>query len=41
MRVLCNGPHAQLAVVPFPLCCPIPDEVTNEDAVFGVLASSS
>ncbi len=39
MRVLSNGPHAELALVPASLCIRIPDNVTDEDAAFGILAS--
>lgn len=39
MRVLSNGPHAELALVPASLCIPIPDNVEDDEAVFGILAS--
>lgn len=39
MRVLSNGPHAELALVPAALCSAIPEEVSDEDAVFGILAA--
>lgn len=38
-RVLSNGPHADYALVPENLCVRIPDGVSNEDAVFGIVGS--
>ncbi|HPS03343.1 MAG TPA: zinc-binding alcohol dehydrogenase, partial [Candidatus Sumerlaeota bacterium] len=38
-RVASNGPHAEIACVPRNLCAKIPDSVTDEQAVFTVLAS--
>lgn len=38
-RVLSNGPHADVVRVGKNLCAKIPDNVTNEEAVFTVVAS--
>ncbi len=38
-RVASNGPHAELVAVPKTLCAAIPDDVTDEQAAFTVLAS--
>ena len=38
-RVASNGAHAEVVVVPHRLCARIPDEVSDEDAAFTVLAS--
>ncbi|RDE22990.1 dehydrogenase [Motiliproteus coralliicola] len=38
-RVISNGPHADLVVVPKNLCARIPDQVDDESAAFTVLAS--
>ena len=38
-RVLSNGPHADIVRVPRNLCAPIPDGVTDEQAVFGVVGA--
>lgn len=38
-RVLSNGPHAEVVCVPQNLCARIPDEVSFEEAAFGVAAS--
>ncbi|MCP9892070.1 bi-domain-containing oxidoreductase [Cyanobium sp. Aljojuca 7D2] len=38
-RVVSNGPHAELVVVPQHLCAPIPAGVLDEAAAFTVLAS--
>ncbi|MFW6155405.1 MAG: bi-domain-containing oxidoreductase [Planctomycetota bacterium] len=38
-RVVSNGPHAELVAVPKTLCATIPDDVTDEQAAFTVLAS--
>lgn len=38
-RVVSNGPHADVVRVPKNLCALIPDEVTDEEAVFTVVAS--
>jgi predicted dehydrogenase len=38
-RVVSNGRHADLVVVPRNLCAPIPDVVDDESAVFTVVAS--
>ncbi|WP_313598283.1 bi-domain-containing oxidoreductase [Pseudomonas sp.] len=38
-RVVSNGPHADIVVVPKNLCALIPDSVTDEAASFTVLAS--
>ena len=38
-RVLSNGPHAEIVCVPRNLCAKIPDQVSFEDASFGVAAS--
>ena len=35
-RVVSNGPHAELVVVPKHLCCKIPSSVTDESASFTV-----
>jgi len=38
-RVVSNGPHAELVVVPQTLCAKVPDNVDDEAAVFAVPAS--
>lgn len=38
-RVASNGPHAEIVAVPKNLCARIPDDVTDEQAAFTVLAS--
>ena len=38
-RIISNGPHADLVRVPVNLCAKIPDEVSNEEAAFTVVAS--
>jgi len=38
-RVISNGPHADIVAVPKTLCAKIPDNVTDEQAAFTVLAS--
>lgn len=38
-RVASNGPHAEIVCVPRNLCAKIPDEVSDEQAAFTVLAS--
>jgi predicted dehydrogenase/threonine dehydrogenase-like Zn-dependent dehydrogenase len=38
-RVASNGPHAEVVCVPYSLCARIPDEVSDEEAAFTVLAS--
>lgn len=38
-RVLSNGPHADIVCVPKNLCARIPDNVSDEAAAFGVVAS--
>ncbi|MCX5872565.1 MAG: bi-domain-containing oxidoreductase [Deltaproteobacteria bacterium] len=38
-RVVSNGPHAEIVLVPKNLCARIPDTVTNEEAVFTVLGA--
>jgi len=38
-RVVSNGPHAEIVAVPYNLCAKIPDNVTDEQAAFTVLAS--
>lgn len=38
-RVVSNGPHAEIVCVPKNLCAKVPDNVTDEQAVFTVLAS--
>ena len=38
-RVVSNGPHADVVLVPKNLCAPIPDSVTDEQAVFTVLGA--
>ncbi|MBU2704608.1 bi-domain-containing oxidoreductase [Zooshikella marina] len=38
-RVISNGPHADVVCVPKNLCAKIPDNVSNEEASFTVLAS--
>jgi predicted dehydrogenase len=38
-RVVSNGPHAELVSVPPLLCAKIPDEVSDDQAAFTVLAS--
>ena len=38
-RVISNGPHAELVCMPVNLCAHIPDEVSDDEAAFTVLAS--
>lgn len=38
-RVVSNGPHSNVVSVAENLCCAIPDEVSDDDAAFTVLAS--
>ncbi|PIQ42553.1 MAG: dehydrogenase [Gammaproteobacteria bacterium CG11_big_fil_rev_8_21_14_0_20_46_22] len=38
-RVLSNGPHAEIVRVPKNLCVKIPDSVSDEEAVFGVVGA--
>ncbi len=38
-RVVSNGPHAEIVCVPKNLCCRIPDEVSDDEAAFTVLAA--
>ena len=38
-RVVSNGPHAEMVCVPKNLCAKIPDNVTDEQATFTVLAA--
>ncbi len=38
-RVLSNGPHAEIVRVPKNLCVKIPDQVSDEEAVFTVLGA--
>ncbi|GIX05279.1 MAG: hypothetical protein KatS3mg114_1148 [Planctomycetaceae bacterium] len=38
-RVLSNGPHAEVVCVPRNLCTRIPEEVSDDEAVFGVLGA--
>jgi predicted dehydrogenase/threonine dehydrogenase-like Zn-dependent dehydrogenase len=38
-RVLSNGCHAELVTVSKNLCCKVPDNVSDQDASFGVIAS--
>lgn len=38
-RVISNGPHSEIVLVPKNLACKIPDSVSDEDAVLTVLAS--
>ncbi len=38
-RIVSNGPHADVVRVPKNLCAKIPDNVSNEEAVFTVVAS--
>lgn len=38
-RVVSNGPHAELVVVPHTLAARVPDEVTDDEAAFTVVAS--
>ena len=38
-RVVSNGPHAEVVRVPYNLCAKIPDNVTDKEAVFTVIAS--
>ena len=38
-RVVSNGPHAEVVSVPQNLCAKIPEEVSDEEAAFAVLAS--
>ncbi|MDA9985689.1 bi-domain-containing oxidoreductase [Alphaproteobacteria bacterium] len=39
MRVVSNGKHAEVVSVPMNLCAKVPDNVSDEDAAFTVLAS--
>jgi predicted dehydrogenase/threonine dehydrogenase-like Zn-dependent dehydrogenase len=41
MRVLSNGGHGEQVVIPKHLCVPIPEEVSDDEAVFGVLGAIS
>ena len=38
-RVVSNGPHAEIVLVPQNLCSPVPDDVEDETAVFTVVSS--
>ncbi len=38
-RVLSNGPHAEWVSVPRNLCIKVPDEISDDEAVFGVLGA--
>jgi predicted dehydrogenase/threonine dehydrogenase-like Zn-dependent dehydrogenase len=38
-RVLSNGPHAEVVAVPINLCSRVPERVTDDEAVFGVLGA--
>jgi predicted dehydrogenase len=38
-RVVSNGPHAEIVVVPKNLCAKVPDNVSDETAAFTVIAS--
>lgn len=38
-RVISNGTHAEVVKVPQNLCCKVPDNVSDEEAAFTVLAS--
>jgi len=38
-RVISNGPHAEVVIVPRNLCTKVPDTVKDEDAVYTVLTS--
>lgn len=38
-RVVSNGPHSELVLIPETLCAHIPDNVSDEEAVFTILAS--
>lgn len=38
-RVLSNGPHAEYVTVPPHLCAKVPDGVSNEEAVFGIIGA--
>ncbi len=38
-RVVCNGSHSEVVAIPHHLCAKIPDSVTDESAVFTILAS--
>ena len=38
-RVVSNGPHAEFVSVPYNLCARVPDNVSDEQAAFTVLAS--
>lgn len=38
-RVISNGHHAEIVSVPKNLCCKVPDDVEDENAVFCILAS--
>jgi len=38
-RVVSNGPHAEIVCIPPNLCAAVPDSVSDDDAVFTVLAS--
>src|SRR5690606_14910517 len=40
-RVLSNGPHAEVVCVPKNLCARIPEGVSDEAAVFGVLGATA
>jgi predicted dehydrogenase/threonine dehydrogenase-like Zn-dependent dehydrogenase len=40
-RVVSNGKHAEVVSVPRNLCCRVPDEVSDEDAAYTVLAAIS
>src|SRR5690606_8329414 len=38
-RVVSNGPHAEVVVVPYTLAARVPDEVSDDEAAFTVVAS--
>lgn len=38
-RVLSNGPHAEVVAVPMNLCARLPEGVSDDEAVFGVLGA--
>ncbi len=38
-RVVSNGPHAEIVAVPKNLCARVPDDVSDDEAAFAVLAS--
>ena len=38
-RVVSNGPHAEIVCVPEKLCAKVPDNVTDEEAVFSILGA--